>query len=911
MLRIFVSKSGSRAKEYFKDELKRGDYYTQGQQIAGLWGGKLARGFGLEGEVTQKDFDALIDNTHPSTGERLTKYSNDNRRVGFDFTFNAPKSFSVLYERTQDEDLIRYYREAVSETMIEIEKEVETRVRKNGADTERTTGNIAYAEFLHHTARPVDGVPDPHLHTHMFVMNITNDGIEEQYKAIELGKVKADSPYYEAMFHSKLTKKLTNAGYGIESRGRFWELAGIERDTVMKYSSRTSEIESLAEQFGITNKKMKSRLAALSRKQKNGDLTLAELREQWELRLTAEERTAFDNVKNHATKYVTAAKAVDLALKHHLERQSVVKETRLIEEALRSGFGVLEVSDIKKEIDLRLSEDKLLKRDIEGIQHITTLNVLKEERQIIGFTQNGYGQYEKLNQNHQIKRIYLSDEQCGAVDHVVNSRDRVIAVQGKPGVGKTTIMLEAIEAIEAGGTKVFSFAPSTDATENLRSDGITTAQTTAMLINSVEKQKEIKGSVIWIDEAGLLSVRETRNLMRIAHHQNARIVLAGDIKQHNAVIRGDAYRVLQKHAGLKPYLLSTIRRQKGQYRDAVDQIAKGNVTRGYNMLNEMNAIIEIEDSNDRNNMLAKEFVELGKKESVLAISPTHKEGEKLTEAIRNEMKEKKLLKGITRQFKTIESKKLTEAEREQYQNYNPGEVIKYNRKSKTTDGTKIENGQQFIVEKVTAEQITIVDESKKQHRLDLATAKKFDVCEIGEIEYQKGDSLRITANARTLDKRHKLNNGSIYNIKSLTPENNIELENGWIVDSTKGNFKYGYVVTSQSSQSKGMDHVLIAQSTESMGASSKEQFNVSTSRGKKSVRYYTDDREEFLEMVKKSTERISAVDLMGDEQTNPRKVFESVVDNARAYDEMMQRQENPTEKNVRYEPEIRRNVSNG
>jgi hypothetical protein len=100
MLRITPSTSAAGAKKYFTESLTRSDYYIDGQEVAGLWGGKAAERLGLRGEVDAKSYFALCDNLHPETGEQLTPRNKDNRRVGFDFTFSAPKSVSALYELT-------------------------------------------------------------------------------------------------------------------------------------------------------------------------------------------------------------------------------------------------------------------------------------------------------------------------------------------------------------------------------------------------------------------------------------------------------------------------------------------------------------------------------------------------------------------------------------------------------------------------------------------------------------------------------------------------------------------------------------------------------------------------------------------------------------------------------------------
>ena len=138
---------------------------------------------GLSGPVTHEAFDALCDNQKPGTDDRLTQRNCDNRRVGYDFNFHCPKSVSVVYEFTKDERILDAFRVSVKQTMREIESETKTRVRKNGANENRTTGNMVWAEFVHFTARPVKGVPDPHLHAHCYAFNATWDETEKQWKA--------------------------------------------------------------------------------------------------------------------------------------------------------------------------------------------------------------------------------------------------------------------------------------------------------------------------------------------------------------------------------------------------------------------------------------------------------------------------------------------------------------------------------------------------------------------------------------------------------------------------------------------------------------------------------------------------------------------------------------------------------
>lgn len=866
MLRINQQSSAAGAKTYFEEGLAREDYYTR-DAIPGHWGGRGAELLGLSGEVSRNEFLRLCDNLHPATGEKLTQRTRDGRTVGYDINFHAPKSLSLLYSLTRDDRLLGAFRTAVRETMAELEGDVKARVRAGGQNFDRPTGNLLYAEFVHLTARPVNGVPDPHLHAHCFTFNATFDAEEDRWKAGQFREVVRDAPYFEAAFHARLSRAVADLGLGVERTRNGWEVAGVSRPVIEKFSRRTELIEEVAAAQGVSDARKKAEIGARTREKKGEPASLDALRAEWKARLTADEkRDVLAVLQGKAAKPdndITPRSAVDYALDHAFERCSVMTGRRVAAAALKRGYGKLAPGDVNGEFAGRTD---LIRRRYDERDYVTTKEVLAEEAAALAFAREGRGTCTPvLKSPDGFTSDRLNTEQQAVVRHVLASRDRVMLIRGKAGVGKTTLLKEAARAVQSAGKRVFVFAPTTEAARGiLRRDGFDDADTVARLLSDTDMQGKIRGQVVWVDEAGLLGTRDMKQLFDVARVQNARVVLMGDEGQHSSVPRGDAFRLLQTHAGLPAAEVRGIQRQTGDYRRAVEALSHGNVVQGLDLLDRMGAVQEVAGE-WRHAALANDYLQAVRAgDTALVVAPTHQEGRAVTALIREYLRQDRLIGGRDRVFEQLVSYGLTEAQRTDPKNYSTGDVVRFHQNAK--GGFK--KGERLRVLGLSDEGRVLVERRPGVTlALPLSEARHFDLYERRELKLTSGDRVRITQNGTTDDGRSRLLNGTLQTVAGFDYHGRIVLENGQVIARDFGHLAHGYCTTSHAAQGKTVDRVFVAVGPESFAAASREQLYVSVSRGRKSARLYTQSKSELQEAVKGSARRLTATELVRSQES--------------------------------------------
>lgn len=844
MLRIIQNRSAEGAKSYYS----RAEYYGEGQEKAGKWGGKAAESLGLAGQIAEKDFQSMCDNLNPLNGSQLTARHNADRTVGYDFNWHVPKGVSLAYAVGGDTRIEEVFERSVNETMEEIEQEAKTRVRLGGQQGNRVTGNLAWGQFVHVTARPDDkGEVDPHLHAHCFVFNITHDPEEKRFKAVQFRDLKRDARFFEAKMHARLAKYLKDElGYSIKRDGRSWDIAGIDVSLKNKFSRRTTEIEKIAEEEGITSPEDKSQLGARTRNSKSNQESFSSLQDEWKSRMEADEVVMLNSAMKDPSGAVengpqSEIEATEQAIMHCFERESVVTERKVLEEAMRMGVGIVDVDNVR-DIAQGLG---LIVREIDGRRLATIPAALKDEAIVLDFAIESLDSVSPLNSDWMPKVDWLSQEQDDAISQLVKSGDKLQLLLGGAGTGKTTLMRHAVDAIRDGGHQVFAFAPSAEASRNvLREEGFKDATTVAELLVNEKLQDKTHGQVIWIDEASLLGTRQLKQVVDLVDRVGARLILSGDWKrQHGSVERGGVLGLLDRYSGVTPIQINTIRRQEGKYKEAIAVMASGDIAAGLNRLDKMGWVHELDDD-ARDIQIASDYADVVTKgKSALVVSPTHREAAHLTDAIRMVLRSQGMITGEDHEVRTLTPIHLTDGERSDSAFYQDGDVIVFHKNARGFTKSKRLEVNGAVPDNVTSQ------------------SDRFSVYRPSSIQLASGDKVRITSGGKTKDGEHRLNNGGVFDVAEVEPSGDIKLANGWTIDKDFGHLANGFVTTSHASQGRTVDHVFIAESSESFPAASMEQLYVSASRGRKSAHIYTDSKTDLRGAVQDSSQKHTATEL--------------------------------------------------
>ena len=873
MFNFIQSKNAADAANYYTNSLSVGDYYLTGEKAIGLWHGKTAHMVGLADgeEVTKQRFADLVE------GKGITQRVKTDRRPGWDFTFSAPKSVSLIYGATGDERLRAAVQEAADATMRELEKRMEARVRKSGANHNRVTGNMLWASFLHTTARPTmdenkNILVDPQLHVHNFVINVTHDDVEDKLKAAQAEPMLKDSQHFETVFHSFLSSRVKAMGYPIIKRGKWWDI-DIPRPLIERFSRRTQEVHAKARELGITDAKIIAELGRRTRMRTKDERPFDQLCRDWRDRHHPEELDLIDNMMDRATgsgraKGNGARERTEFELDKTIEHHSTVDRIHLTTNVLRNNYGDIELGHVRNIID---NHNGLLHAEREGRSYITTPEVVAEEKALCKAVKDGLNTRAPLVRGD-IQDIdpRLTAGQHSAVRHVLTSRDKAMVIVGGAGTGKTALSTEAIEhmkaevARQAKDHKIVTFAPSHGAKQVLQKDGFEDANTVQRLIVDKDMQAQMAGGVMWVDEAGLLTNKDMTSLVRISNEQDARLILVGDPKQHKGVGRGEPLRMLIDHGGIKPAHVREIMRQSGDYKSAVNAAQHGDIKSAWKKLEAMGAV-NIVEGQEKDLAIASDYLATrAAGRSVLVVAPTNAEKDKIVPLIRDGLREKNEILGEDHSVRRLTNTYLSKAEKQKADQYRPGQIIGLHQ---ALPG--VPKGAHLKVAAHDAQgNVIACDEEGNRHTLPLDRPDTFSVFRDERMTLAVGDDVRMTANCSDMNGA-RLTNGDCMQIIGFGDDGSLLMRSPKgrevIVDGDWGHLDYGYCSTSHASQGITVDRIIAALGTESEAAMNARQFYVTISRGKGedalNIVVYTNNLEFVIEATSRSGEEMTTFDL--------------------------------------------------
>jgi conjugative relaxase-like TrwC/TraI family protein len=281
MVASISARGAAAAALRYYDHLQRDDYYSRDGEPPGRWAARGAERLSLAGPVTHAEFDAALQGFDPKTGERLVQSGGHGRAhsAGWDMTFSAPKSVSVLWALSQEKDrqmIEQAHRSAVLTATAHLEGTAAwARRGRAGATRERTAG-LLMAQFDHHTSRETD----PQLHTHAFIFNLAprRDGSWGAILSRDLYKAQKQAGL---TYRNALANELERQGVRLDRYKDSFRVTAIPPEVERAFSKRRQAIEEAARIYGYNTPKGME-LATLRTRRPKRDAKLGELTRHWQ-----------------------------------------------------------------------------------------------------------------------------------------------------------------------------------------------------------------------------------------------------------------------------------------------------------------------------------------------------------------------------------------------------------------------------------------------------------------------------------------------------------------------------------------------------------------------------------------------------------------------------------------------------
>lgn len=608
MLSVANVRSAGGAASYFA----RDNYYANADaDRSGVWIGKGAERLGLTGTVEARSFETILRGELPGGG-RIGREGTEHR-AGTDLTFSLPKSWSLLALVGKDERIIAAYREAVVATLQWAENNAAfMRMEKGGKERLVQTDNLTVALFQHDTNRN----QEPNLHFHAVVANMTQ-GPDGAWKALRNDRLWQLNTLLNAMTMAKFRVEVEKLGYAIGEVGKHgnFEAKGIGREAVMAFSTRRQEVLDARRGSGLEAGVIAT-LATRSAKQNDVDRValMTQWQDQaWDLgldlggmvrdarershalamadarfaedrpsltlqgkvmvqelaeRLGLRERDPLVPTRMHlkGPQEIAAAHAVAAAVRHLSEREAAFRGTDLAKAALDFGLPTT-MERIEKRI-AELTEQGALHKGRGAMQSwLTSADALALEGRMLAGIEQGKGAASSIvpasEAGYQLQAsaslnfgMTLNAGQEAAGRMILSTTNRIVAVQGVAGAGKSSLLRPTAQILNEHSKRVLGLGVQNTLVRMLeRETGIPSitlhrflGQHRKLIEGSAgktelgEARHAYRNTVLVLDEASMVSTRDQDRLVRLANLLEVdRLVLMGDARQLGAVEAGKPF----------------------------------------------------------------------------------------------------------------------------------------------------------------------------------------------------------------------------------------------------------------------------------------------------------------------------------------------------------------------------------
>ncbi len=573
-------------QDYYVETVAEGaeEYYTGAKEAPGEWTGRSAARLGLTGEIDADTLRRVLEARDPWTGERLTRAQGASKVPGFDATFCAPKSVSLLFalgEREASNEVRNAHDAAVRAALGVLEGEA-ARVRRGKGGIERHRGEgFLGAAFRHRTSR----AGDPQLHTHVVVANVVYAPHDGRWSALDArglyGWAKTVGFLYEAQLRAELARRL-GVQWGPVTNG-IADLEGLAKPVLRAFSRRREAIEVHLEAHGAVGARAAQLAAYATRKAKNVEVPIESLLPEWRARahaLGCGDAVLAAVPHRGGIVQVPAPRSPGaellfewLASPDGLTERSASFGRRDVLQAISSAFPQGgDVTDILSLTDAFLASAWVVPLQPVGLQtrdvirrrrdgalvalHVdaarwTTPEMLATEQQVItSAIRRQHDRAGEASPGHVrvalAARSSLSEEQARMVERITRSGFGVEVVEGVAGSGKTYALGAARLAWERSGYQVIGCALAARAAAELEAGSGIRSMTLARLLRYLDHDGSglDPRTVVVVDEAAVVGTRTLAQLFGHAEAGRAKVVLVGDHRQLPEIDAGGVFAAL-------------------------------------------------------------------------------------------------------------------------------------------------------------------------------------------------------------------------------------------------------------------------------------------------------------------------------------------------------------------------------